>query len=109
MSTPVGSTVAMSRRCGQLTLFDCVAAGGSESTAKRQKIDTADAAGNAESNSSRATDKPLDPPSGFCTMCRSIHEFVPQHLWNPSYATVSISIVHNARETIGNEAKETAS
>ena len=56
MSTPVGSTVAMSRRCGQLTLFDCVAAGGSESTAKRQKIDTADAAGNAESNSSRATD-----------------------------------------------------
>jgi len=56
VSTPVGSTAAMSRQCGQLTLFDCMAAGGSESTAKRQKIDTADAAGNAESNSSRATD-----------------------------------------------------
>ena len=39
-----------------MTLFDCVAAGGSESTAKRQKTDTADAAGNAESNSSHATD-----------------------------------------------------
>ena len=45
----------MSRRCGQLTLFDCVAAGTSESTAKRLKLDTADAVGSAELNSSESS------------------------------------------------------
>jgi len=29
-------------------------------------------------------------------MCRSIHEFVPQHLWNPSYATAHWALISDA-------------